>query len=555
MSSNEIASTTKESILQLVAEATTGRGHHDGVRLVHLQEIKRLGRMSHGCIRVLFDAILLRLRSPDCEVRMAALELWHALFERSALFRKLGCSKLDVFLTCVVGKCRRTGQWELPGPPGAAKELRRQGLGLVQDWSARYGHVLPRLRLGYRYLKQSSGIVFPREDEDSVRREAVLPDDVREAQETFSAGEERWNIVIRELETGQSVVPRRTEASEREEEEEEEDDDDGEAWEDVDDDGPVVPLSDTYREASSESIPKIQRILSVCRNHVDRVGVREMVDRAVELNAALVAACATYERRVGESARNRMEQELRERMQDVENRMDIQEQEHTERDVSRAPKETNPMQQMRDPTAPRVKRNKSRNPTSVPSKATPSGVLEKLASIAPVVPASGFARVWDSDAPPVYAGSHSMEVSNHWGPVDVHQELPKDRLDALFLIDQSKVKYQAGGSVQMHTPIVPSRTNAEETRQKSDVPGSTQLSSVQRDVLDASGLEGRHAERKYNEDILRDASMGHLSALDDLPQRQQTEAASQPRRRNASKRTIPVHERLAKKLFIKRKKT
>lgn len=541
------------NIRRLVHDATSGE-YHDGVRLKYIQEVKRIGKVSHGSIRVLFDAILLTLQAPDCRVRIAALELWHVLFDRSALFRKLGCCKLDVFLGCVVGK-RRVGRWELPGPSGAAEELRRQGLGLVQKWNAAYGHVLPRLRLGYRYLKNAPDVVFPDEPSGaSSMREDALPAAVEQALEEFSGREDQWKMLVTELENARVVLDTVPLESSREEEKEDDDED----WEDVDpppvtrDDAVCVQLLDSYREASSQSISHLQRIIGVCRDYVEREVVREMMDRAVEINAALVSECAAYERKVGAKAREAQERSKRKEKMTRPST--------SERVSSSRMAETNRMQHIKDPAAPRAPRPVKKQSVPAPSKQT-SHVLAKLAAVAPVVPASGFARVWDSDAPPVYAGSHSMEVSNHWGPVDVHQELPKDRLDALFLIDQSKVQYKKNDSLE-NTRQQPKTARRHphtlmEGRQSHTMTESTQLSTIQRSVLDASSnLENRRAERTYNEDILREANMGHLSALDDLPQRmgQSTEdaTAQQPRRNASSKRKISVHERLAKKLCIKK---
>jgi hypothetical protein len=71
----------------------------------------------------------------------------------------------------------------------------------------------------------------------------------------------------------------------------------------------------------------------------------------------------------------------------------------------------------------------------------PESLRQSLVSRAPVLPAGPFIRVWDSSTggsggsvpPPQFINSNGLEVSNHWGPVDVHAEMPRERLDEMFL--------------------------------------------------------------------------------------------------------------------------
>lgn len=37
-----------------------------------------------------------------------------------------------------------------------------------------------------------------------------------------------------------------------------------------------------------------------------------------------------------------------------------------------------------------------------------------------MLPGGLYTHYWDTNGAPVYVSGHGLEVSNHWGPVDVH---------------------------------------------------------------------------------------------------------------------------------------
>mmetsp|Transcript_817 Transcript_817/g.2219 ORF Transcript_817/g.2219 Transcript_817/m.2219 type:complete len:256 (+) Transcript_817:1954-2721(+) len=181
--------------------------------------------------------------------------------------------------------------------------------------------------------------------------------------------------------------------------------------------------------------------------------------------------------------------------------------------VARPP--INPMQLIRDPTMPRDRppeRKKKR-----PCKLEPGtgegndpqkrSVLEKLAAVAPIVPASGFASVWDSHAPTTAVLGQTMEVSNHWGPVDVTKELPKDRLDALFLIDQTKVKFKGERGREASAPPSQGMRQTHPSQNRNRNENSTTNSTTNGVAGIASArLTDRNEERRFNEEVLRQAT-------------------------------------------------
>ena len=555
------------TIRELVDQATAG----DTVPLQRLQAVKRAGRQSETNIRILFECIVGKLESKNSKVRTCALELWKALFEKSSLFRRLGCRKMDLFVNNVV-TCRQ-GSPDSDGEE-TARQLRHDGLVSLQQWNETYGDLLPRIRLTYRYLKSLPDIQFPdivqnRPSNDAGFDEGGnadgddVPEDVVNAIQEFAAQSGSWKILLKELENAQAVLsnmapvdppdqesdvlPRREMRHAMSDEEE---------WEDVPEQGARrneeggavgsdvrVQLLDSYREVTCHTLPKLRFIMHKCKDHVEHRDVNAVMKEAIDMNALMTEACAEYERKLGASARRTLSNAP----------LDRKEGEKATRSTSvTGPSVTrgrvNPMQRIKDPTAPRVTSSAKKMDAggfddrirSEQSKSEKT-ILEKLARKAPVVPTSGFERIWDSDAPPVYAGSHAMEVSNHWGAVDVHHELPKDRLDALFLIDQSKIRYK-----ESCTPL--HEEEALGDRRGHGGPGPTiGLSAVQKQVLSSSfkTKESRKAEREYNEEVIRAANVSHLDSLDNLPTQGLRKTAA------AKRRKLPVRDRLAKKLAIK----
>ncbi|KAI3433941.1 hypothetical protein D9Q98_003743 [Chlorella vulgaris] len=64
----------------------------------------------------------------------------------------------------------------------------------------------------------------------------------------------------------------------------------------------------------------------------------------------------------------------------------------------------------------------------------PEALRQKLVAQAPVLPSGTHTLYWDSKSAPSYVSGHGLEVGNHWGPVDVHRELPQERVDEMFMI-------------------------------------------------------------------------------------------------------------------------
>jgi hypothetical protein len=561
----------KESIRQLVIDATAvdaaKRSNHQLPTARQLQAIKAIGKRSNENIRAIFEAIMERLSSGSCHVRVCAMEIYQVLFERSSVFRRLGCDRLDKLM-------QRTITGKLPGPDTYEKELRSISVRLLRRWSCEYGMAQPKLGLACRHLHglgfiegESTSVSNPPEDDYDGR--SHVSSEMERAVEEFASCAAQWRILVKELEnarivlesTGKSNLTKKDTIQLKEQDSDEE-------WEEVGEEGDLtddvyVPLLESYREASSETIPKLQNIINACREMYTSgfdSRVSNTIQEAVELNASLVTACAAYERKLGNTIRQKQGLNRSAGQGAKSDTARQQEEDERESPMDRVPTmkpdpaksctSVNPMLLIRDPTMPKKRLSTSGGLKSGCDKVerqnnlknkSKSSVLARLAEVAPVVPVGGFAGVWDSNAPAVYG--QTMEVANHWGPVDVTKELPKDRLDALFLIDQSKIKYNSPAGDPTKTKnmgkgdAVPLR--CKEIEQKSP-----------NHHIPSSRLTDRKEERRFNEQMLRDANVA--AGFGFIRQSGPSQSSARESRISRGGRTLSVNERLSKKLKIRR---
>jgi len=246
--------------------------------------------------------------------------------------------------------------------------------------------------------------------------------------------------------------------------------------------------------------------------------------------------------------------------------------------TTREPSPPNPYDSIQDPAAPRSvglkpPNNKNnvdstaRPPPPPPSSSSslPEEVKKKLAATAPLLPGGAYTRYWDSGCQaPQYVSGHGLEVSNHWGPVNVHQELPKERMNELFMYASSSPQgtmEEKGGK--------PSSSSAQQQQKPTstslDIPNTLGLLSYDRKVQ-------RQRERAYNDAIISgrtsDASLARQLAqtsngdvlIDDMLSQQQQQQHQQDgggrgggRSSGGSKRkkkdTGGVRDRLSRKLL------
>ena len=434
----------------------------------------------------------------------------------------------------------------------------------LKRWHQRYAEVLPRLRIAYRYI-ESLGLMDPPqivsvvpERVESRREQAAegtpTPDataisqELRAAIAEFQSNVLRWKGLVEELKNAHSILDGKAPTGEAAPVPPEEGDVSEDDWEDVQDGGNNVletygvHLLDAYKEATGQAIPRLQSIVRTCQRHVGSAEADSVLREAADINSDIVAICTQYQETLSDG-------ELRSAFDGAQGASSSRQTAEQQGGPTASLLSHNPMRMIKDPTAPRDRAtNKSKEQKGKTQtcrrRSSDKAVLEKLAKVAPVVASSGFARVWDSNAPPIYAGSHVMEVSNHWGPVDVHQELPKDRLDALFLVDQSNIQYtKHPGEERCQPPrkasIQPSSSPKEAKYREFSIFGSSST---------LNSKEKRKAERLYNEQILCEASQpAHLSSLEDLPSR-----VPSGRGNTRIKHKLSVQQRLTKKLKLKK---
>ena len=568
-----------------------------------LRAVKALGKRSKDSIREMYDVIMERLSYPSSHVRVCALEIYETLFARSSVFRRLGCDRLDAMVA-------RTILGKLPSPAAYAEELQHRALGLIRRWNREFGAVQPKLGLACRYLDSlgmfadlpevddnrpasgntrhgsmageisGGGTDGERVRDDGGRRQGDGTSNVSPAMERaveeFQSSVSQWRILVTELENARVVLEssRRSHGNQGWTDHVVEDGDgDGEMWEEVGEEGDLtddvyVPLLESYREASSETIPKLQRIIGACREMYTSgfdARVSGVLQEAVELNAALVTACSAYEKRLGDTVRQAQEKKKQSEKPSgaggsgAGDELTSREKASQKRHHPSPMPSINPMKLIRDPTMPRERpRPRKARPDGIPDASTDNArdrnkdsVLKKLAAVAPVVPASGFAGVWDSNAPTTAVLGQTMEVANHWGPVDVTKELPKDRLDALFLIDQTKIKYgtdHAGGGQTRSTDLNASAGTS--SRREPSRPQSTSEPDTLVTALASSRLKDRNEERCFNEEVLRRANAATEFGFISRPSEHGLGANSDPSQRQ-NKRKLRVKESLTKKLKLK----
>ena len=205
-------------------------------------------------------------------------------------------------------------------------------------------------------------------------------------------------------------------------------------------------LIDTYRVISCRALPKLQRALRI----LSRVEITDDLERertqmlreATELRARLTSAEQKYnECGIDESFYRKKNNDPGENIEGAaEDHIEVDFKRNPQNSTSEAQNQKAPRYALHDPAAPSQDIS-SRKPKYSDRKSGKKSLISAelrrtLAAQAPVLPMGLYASVWDTDAEKrVYISNSAMEVSNHWGPVDVHAQLPKERLDDLFLVN------------------------------------------------------------------------------------------------------------------------
>jgi hypothetical protein len=301
------------------------------------------------------------------------------------------------------------------------------------------------------------------------------------------------------------------------------------------DDGTLLQsLHDTVTLIRTQALPSMHEALRVVVRGDTGTGEGErMLRAATELKQALSTALDKYEERkldlaaLSNSNKRRREQQV---LESLGMKRDRKANSQMPRVASGSPEEPihrayNPYEYIRDPTMPNnlMKRIHSDQQTSSDaarapliepqaSGKVPRDVLKSLAAKAPVLPAGPYVRVWDTGhGVPQFVSGSGLEVSNHWGPVDVHQQLPAERMEELFL-------YQPGQHAQGRNAAV--RREGKETQRTtthgngSVARGAGGLESAIARISKlnnggaASHTRLRAAERNYNDTVV-----SHMTAM------------------------------------------
>ncbi|KAG7671703.1 hypothetical protein Ndes2526B_g07408 [Nannochloris sp. 'desiccata'] len=373
----------------------------------------------------------------------------------------------------------------------------------------------------------------------------------------------------------------------------------------------IETLDGLYKLICNQALPGVQEALRIIiraeagvpgeAQHTQR---ERLLRAATSIKAELTAAKERFEGAHLDLAalaqaqtRRREEAKMREKKRNQE-RQKQQRNREKEEDCTNEPEIVNPYKYIRDPAAPQkpfLAPRRSDNPkftvapglqqmrkyrhqqepsstarnrppvnissSSLENKSLlPESVRQSLASRAPILPAGPFIRVWDSSTngsggsvpPPQFINSDGLEVANHWGPVDVHTELPSERLEEMFLYapvvgvqsnnsggagggrefnssrgekgEEEKKRKQQGQSSGVPPGRAPSRNTSAAntainkttitTNRTNDTLGSSLLHGA---FIPSTSTEGRRAqraaERAYNEAVIAAAATGGDEAL------------------------------------------
>lgn len=366
----------------------------------------------------------------------------------------------------------------------------------------------------------------------------------------------------------------------------------------------IETLDGVYKLICNQALPRVQEALRVIvRAEVGSPGEAQHTQRELLLRAAtalkseLAAAKERFESAHLDLAALAQAQvrrrEAREKAQAAALAAKKRENPRIEDQAASLNKRINPYDYIRDPAAPlgpsltaaATSRRPQGRPAAVvaprpppralprtsPSSSIPASLRASLASRAPVLPAGAFVRVWDSGTPavPQYISNNGLEVANHWGPVDVHQELPSERLEELFLYAPSSEQQQRDrgeqgnlmGNASTSGQGVPGSRGGPAGRVPQGSRSRNEATQVPAVLSLASGAvamsaEGRRAqraaERAYNDAVISAAATG--GGTDEaLARALENPGGAGPsendRKRASKKRKGTTKERLHKKLL------
>lgn len=107
-------------------------------------------RQSDINIRTAYELLIRTLKEDHAEVRLSTFQVISDLFTRSSLFRDLLTSDFKAFASLVTGTDTKS---PLPPPKEAAARLKKSSLLAIREWSRKYSHGYPKLKLGFNFLK------------------------------------------------------------------------------------------------------------------------------------------------------------------------------------------------------------------------------------------------------------------------------------------------------------------------------------------------------------------------------------------------------------------
>eukprot|EP00887_Chlorella_sp_A99_P008176 scaffold12.g8176.t1 len=162
----------------------------------------------------------------------------------------------------------------------------------------------------------------------------------------------------------------------------------------------------------------------------------------------------------------------------------------------------NPYATLIDPAAPRPQ---PQRPSSM-GRTRPEKAAQPPSGAQPSLPED----YWDTGAA-AWAGGSAMEVNNHWGPVDAHRELPRERMEELFMYVPEREREQQAAHVRQQVQQLQqerSRQRQEQERrqrerqQREQQDAAAQLASMAPLLGAVPRAAQRAQDRAYNEAVI-----------------------------------------------------
>ncbi len=288
--------------------ATSGRPSPDES---DLRRVKRMVRSDpDNAVPFAYSFLREHLARRHSQVRVSALQVTDALFQRSHAFRLLVVADLKAVLDLTVQQGE--GGEELPPPRAAREQLKRLSLETVKGWVDKFGEGYRKLALAYNYLKQVRRVDFNdmearselqrRRDAERKRREDnVWRERAKKTREEMEEARAEMRECLVQIDNCLAILEEKEEGKDCVEEEVRElqkkhgiasgEEEAGSSSKEKEDDVVLENLRDQHRLLTSRLIPMTKKWATVLsKAGVGRGGDEDVVKTAIDAKLVLEEA-------------------------------------------------------------------------------------------------------------------------------------------------------------------------------------------------------------------------------------------------------------------------